>query len=364
MKTRNIRWMTLLLAVAMTVGASAQKNVLKAFDKMERAKEVVVKKVNNKTNDTRVPERWRCNVQEFHISKAEAARKHIARIDDAFSKDSKKDNVTYYIRMYALGEKPTDKEKDAYKKIIIKCDNASEEVVIGSDPSYHVIAMCFQSVTSAALRSVMALEWKQEPGYGYSVRTYEIEGQIVSLKEEPFFNWNTRHWRPAKTESSKDDVTTRMHFYRDTFDGEDNSENSALLLNMTEYLNTNWSKMSEVEQKMVIAILQEMSNRSKSKMHRDLIGQYGNTLKNGKGGNSDVIKRLELYVMDFHKSKVYNQQFKILESMRNYAKKLSKEGIDEKTINEAYELLIQFKYSVKVYNQQVMISDIISILEK
>lgn len=96
MKTRNIRWMMWLLMMAMVVSASAQKNVLKAFDKMENAKEVVVKKVSNKTNDLRMPGRWRCNVQEFHIPKAEVARKHIARIDEAFSKDSKKENVTYY----------------------------------------------------------------------------------------------------------------------------------------------------------------------------------------------------------------------------------------------------------------------------
>ncbi len=363
MKTRNIRWMMWLLMMAMVVSASAQKNVLKAFDKMENAKEVVVKKVSNKTNDLRMPGRWRCNVQEFHIPKAEVARKHIARIDEAFSKDSKKEDVTYYTRMYALGENPTDKEKEAYKKILVRCDDTSEEIVIGSDPLYHVIVMRCQSPTSAALRTVVALEWKREPGYGYSVRIYEIEGTVASLKEEPFFHWNT-YWRPVKTESRKDDITIRMHFYRDTYNGEDNSENSALLLNMTEYLNKHWNKTSEAEQKMVLAILQEMYDRSKARMHRDLIDQCFQTLKNGKGTDNEAVKRVKLYVDDYKACSTTYNKGQVLDDLKSYIRKLKQKGINENTSNDVYEHLVELRRIASTSYHQGVISDIVRILQK
>ena len=48
MKTRNTRWMMWMLMMAMAVGASAQKNVLKAFDKVKRGEGVIVESGTHK----------------------------------------------------------------------------------------------------------------------------------------------------------------------------------------------------------------------------------------------------------------------------------------------------------------------------
>ena len=71
MKTKNIRWIMWVLAMAMTTGISAQKTVLKAFDKMKDSKGVVVKKIIGATSPE--PGKWRSNVVEFQIPKMEDA---------------------------------------------------------------------------------------------------------------------------------------------------------------------------------------------------------------------------------------------------------------------------------------------------
>ena len=106
----------------------------------------------------------------------------------------------------------------------------------------------------------------------------------------PFYPYNQV---PVKKEQRTDNITTRMHFYRDTYNGEDNSDNSALLLNMTEYLNANWEKASETEQNMILLLLQDMAGRSKAKMHSDLINQCSSSLKDATRSDNEVVKRIE-----------------------------------------------------------------------
>ena len=361
MKTRNIRTMMLALVAAMAVNVSAQKSVLKAFDKMKDSKGVVVKKIIGATSPE--PGKWRSNVVEFQIPKMEDARKYIARIDEAFDKESQKGNVTYYTRMKALGENSTDQEKEAYKKIQVKCDLISMPVTIGLDPSYHAVVLRFH--TDAHHRTVVAMEWKMGPGFGCQGRLYEIAGENESLWEEPHFNpFYPYNQVPVKKEQRTDNITTRMHFYRDTYNGEDNSDNSALLLNMTEYLNANWEKASETEQNMILLLLQDMAGRSKAKMHSDLINQCSSSLKDATRSDNEVIKRIELYIEDFKACKQLYQKDEILDQVKQYVSTQVKSGLDAKTVNEVYERLLRLKQSATQLYQKDHVTDIVRLLEK
>ena len=361
MKTRNIRWMVLMLVAAIATDVVAQKSVLKAFDKMKDSKGVVVKKIIGATSPE--PGKWRSNVVEFQIPKMDDARKYIARIDEAFTKESQKGNVTYYTRMKALSERSTDQEKEAYKKIQVKCDLISIPVTIGMDPSYHAVVLRFH--TNAHYRTVVAMEWKMGPGFGCQGRLYEIEGMNESLWEEPHFPlFNPYNPVPAKKEQRTDNITTRMHFYRDTYDGEDNSDNSALLLNMTEYLNANWEKASETERNMILLILQDMAGRSKAKMHRDLINQCSSSLKDATRSDNEVIKRIELYIEDFKACKQLYQKDEILDQVKQYVSTQVKSGLDAKTVNEVYERLLRLKQSATQLYQKDHVADIVRLLEK
>lgn len=360
MKTRNIRWMVLMLVAAIATDVVAQKSVLKAFDKMKDSKGVVVKKIIGATSPE--PGKWRSNVVEFQIPKMEDARKYMDRIDEAFDKESQKRNVTYYTRMKALNERSTDQEKEAYKKIQVKCDLISIPVTIGSDPSYHAVVLRFH--TNAHYRTVVAMEWKMGPGFGCQGRLYEIEGMNESLWEEPHVPlFNPYYPVPAKKEQRTDNITTRMHFYRDTYNGEDNSDNSALLLNMTEFLNTHWEKASEAEKNMVFLILQDMAGRSKAKMHRYLINQCSSSLKDVNEVNSDVVKRMELYIKDIRACSTISQENAVLNQVKKYVSEQVKSGMDAKTANVVYKKLVLMKNAVSTLSQENYVTDITRLLE-
>lgn len=351
----------LMVVAAIATDAMAQKSVLKAFDKVKEAEGVIVEKVNNVMSPE--PGKWQFNVVEFRIPMN--GRKHIARVDEAFTKESKGDNVTYYVRMKALGENPTDAEKEAYKKIQVKYDHVSIPITIGLDPSYHTVVLRYQSGGANAARTVVAMEWKMEPGFGCLGRFYEIKGRNETLWEEPLVNpFQPYYQAPVKREQRNDNIATRMHFYRDTFDGEDNSENSALLLNMTEYLNTHWEKASEAERNMVLLILQDMAGRSKAKMHRDLINQCGQSLKDVKGTDSEIVKRMELYIKDFRACSSMYQKDEVLKQVENYVSAQVKSGMDAKTANEVYEQLLLLKRAALSMYQKDRVAKIVYLLEK
>ena len=366
MKTKNIRWIMWVLAMAMTTGISAQKTVLKAFDKMKDSKGVIIDKRNNVRSNE--PGAWSSEVIEFHITDMKEARKHIARIEEAFIKDSQKENVTYYTRMKALTENSTADEREAYKKIQVKCDLISMPVTIGLDPSYHAVVLRFH--TDAHHRTVVAMEWKMGPGFGCQGRLYEIAGKNESLWEEPHFNPFLPSYHAPVIEKRKDDIVTRMHFYRDNFNGEDDSDNSALLLNMTEYLNTNWEKASDSERNMIMVVLNDMHNRSRAEMHKSLIKQCENSLKTSKKESEVVVmgtkvkQRIALYQKDYLATTSQLQRSEILDNLQSYIVSLKKMVFDGRTINDVYDELISFKKKVTSQLQLSTLNDIIGIFLK
>ena len=370
MKTKNIRWIMWVLAMAMTTGMSAQKNVLNAFDKIIKSKGVIVDKRNNVRSNE--PGAWSSEVIEFHITDMKEARKHIARIEEAFIKDSQKGNVTYYTRMKALTENSTAAEREAYKKIQVKYDHVSVPITIGIDPSYDAIVLRCQSGAPNMSRTVVAIEWKTTPGRGCQGRLYEIRGKNESLWEESSFNPNPflPPYQVPVIEKRKDDIVTRMHFYRDNFNGEDDSDNSALLLNMTEYLNTNWEKASDSERNMIMVVLNDMHNRSRAEMHKNLIKQCENSLKTSKKESEVVVmgtkvkQRIALYQKDYLATTSQLQRSEILDNLQSYIVSLKKMVFDGRTINDVYDELISFKKKVTSQLQLSTLNDIIGIFLK
>ena len=368
MKTKNIRWIMWVLAMAMTTGISAQKTVLKAFDKMKDSKGVIIDKRNNVRSNE--PGARSSEVIEFHIPDMKEARKHMARIEEAFIKDSQKENVTYYTRMKALTDNSTAEEREAYKKIQVKGDHVSIPITIGIDPSYNVIVLRCQSGASNMSRTVVAIEWKTTPGRGCQGRLYEIKGKNGSLWEEASFNPFLPSYHAPVIEKRKDDIVTRMHFYRDNFNGEDDSDNSALLLNMTEYLNTNWEKASDSERNMIMVVLNDMHNRSRAEMHKNLIKQCENSLKSLKISKEMIVmwtkvkQRIALYQKDYLATTSQLQRSEILDNLQSYIVSLKKMEFDGRTVNDVYEELISFKKKITSQLQQNTLNDIISIFLK
>ena len=206
------------------------------------------------------------------------------------------------------------------------------------------------------------MEFKKMANGRVDVRLYEIEGVNCRLMEDtPKVDHD--HVAPMP-HIRKDDIITRMHFYRDTYNGEDNSDNSALLLNMTEYLNANWEKASDAQQNMIQLILQDMAERSKAKMHRDLISQCGLSLKNANGADSDVVRRMELFIKDFKTCNQLYQKDEVLSKVQRYVSTQIKNGMDSQTANKVYDLLITLKISANQLYQKDQVAAIVRLLEK
>ncbi len=363
MKTRNIRTMMLALVAAMAVNVSAQKSVMQAFDKIRKAKGVVVLSVDNKKSESVAPALpWRCKIMELSIPKAKDAAVVMPQLYKAFLEDSEREGVSYYAELPPLAYNATPEAKAARKKIAVNYADERPPVIIGEDPSYEVWVLRCSSKAHLNGRVVVAMEFKKMANGRVDVRLYEIEGVNCRLMED---TPKVPHGDVVPMpQIRKDDIITRMHFYRDTYNGEDNSDNSALLLNMTEYLNANWEKASDAQQNMIMLILQDMAGRSKAKMHRDLINQCGRSLKNANGADNDVVRRIELYIEDIKACTTMSQENEVLKQVKSYVSAQVRSGMDAKTANAVYEKLIQMKKALTTMYQENEVANIVRLLEK
>ena len=135
-------------------------------------------------------------------------------------------------------------------------------------------------------------------------------------------------------------------------------------MNMTEYLNANWEKASETERNMILLILQDMAGRSKAKMHRDLINQCERSLKETKGVEREIVRRIELYIKDFRACTSLLQRNEVVEQVYKFVSTQVKNGMDTKTANEVYERLLQLKNSATSLLQRNRVAETIALLEK
>ena len=133
---------------------------------------------------------------------------------------------------------------------------------------------------------------------------------------------------------------------------------------MSEYLNANWEYASKAQQNMISLILQDMAERSKAKMHRDLINQCGRSLKNAKVEENEVVKRIELYIEDIKACTTLYQENEVLKQVKSYVSAQVRSGMDSKTANAVYEKLILMKKAVTTMYQENEVADIVRLLEK
>ena len=139
MKTSNIRYAAILLATLMSLNLSAQKNVLKQFEKLKTAKGVTVTNSSREQGmeDESPALSWRCNVVEFKVSKVYGASLMMKELQAAFEQDSQDPDVTYFGEMKGLSERATDEERAKYKKTIVRYNAKDDPIVLGANTTYN-----------------------------------------------------------------------------------------------------------------------------------------------------------------------------------------------------------------------------------
>lgn len=99
-------------------------------------------------------------------------------------------------------------------------------------------------------------------------------------------------------------------------------------------------------------------------MHRDLINQCSSSLKDIKGTDSDIVKRMELYIRDFRACTSLYQRDEVLGQVEKYVSAQVQSGMDAKTANEVYEQLLLLKLAASTLYQKDRVAKIVRLLEK
>jgi hypothetical protein len=133
MKTTNIRYATLLLAAVMSLNMSAQKNVLKAFEKFKNSRVVAITNTVREQGKTSTSDPWRCNIMEFRFFKGDGVLSRMKELQDAFEQDSQDKDVTYYGQMKGLPENASEADKAKYKKTVVRYNDQDDPIVIGEN---------------------------------------------------------------------------------------------------------------------------------------------------------------------------------------------------------------------------------------
>ena len=332
MRTSNIRCAALVVAAALSLNVSAQKNVLKAFEKFKTSKGVTITNSTHEQgqeNESRA-QSWRCNVTEFKVWKGSGITFKMKALQEAFEKDSKDPDVTYYGQMKGLDEDATEEEKAKYKKTMVRYNSTDAPVVIGSNTAYNVLVLRSKS-KQPNYRVVVAVEWRLDEQYGCVGTLYEIEGRnnlmrasIVSAADE---------------EKGGDDIVTRMTFYRESYTYQDNADNTALLLNMLDYLTAHAAETTENERALAFAVIKDMGSNSPVIMHKGILEQCWKVLE-GNEAHNEVIARLEEYRGEFKKEPYYPEKDKVLRRMAEY---LRKQTLDAATFSAVRKLLADWR---------------------
>ena len=249
MKTTNIRYATLLLAAVMSLNMSAQKNVLKAFEKFKNSRVVAITNTVREQGKTSTSDPWRCNIMEFRFFKGDGVLSRMKELQDAFEQDSQDKDVTYYGQMKGLPENASEADKAKYKKTVVRYNDQDDPIVIGENTTYNVLVLRSNSKDHPGNRIVVATEWKVDDHSSYCIgKLYEIEGPKDFVK--PAYDIVVESADTAVVDSMywEESFTTRMTFYRDNFTLMYNPKNTALMTDMWNYLNTiKWGGSQEIQ---------------------------------------------------------------------------------------------------------------------
>lgn len=366
MKTRNIRYAALLLAAIMSLNASAQKNVLKAFEKFKNSKDVTITNTVREQGKTNTLNPWRCNIMEFKVFKGAGVTFKMKELQDAFELDSQDKDVTYYGQMKGLPENATEAEKAKYKKTIVRYSDEDDPVVIGENTTYNVLVLRSNSKDHPGNRIVVATEWKMDSHSSYCIgNLYEIEGPSDFVR--------TATTATAGEGMEQNDFITRMTFYRDNYKFSDRAEDRALLLNMLDYLTTKSPTISENERAITRNILREMELGRDGEvspsivMNQNVITQCFQVLEPRTGDMVDgalVMERLDSYYKEFRRETIMTMKQQILNRMAEYIRAQQEKGMSDATFNKVVKILGDWKGSCTIMTHKQYISNVLLNLER
>ncbi|MDE7455849.1 MAG: hypothetical protein K2M96_03985 [Prevotella sp.] len=362
MKTTNIRCATLVVATALSLTVSAQKNVLKAFEKFRTSKGVTV--TGSTCESEKSPMAWRCNIVEFKVAGGagtapawQAAK--MEALQRAFEKDSHDKTVTYFSQMEALGEKATEEEKARYKKTTVRYNATADPIVLGANTSNNVVVLRCKSKHSI-YRTVVALEWRQDEQNGCVGTFYEIEGHNDLVRANTV--------SAADDEKGGDNIIARMNFYHDNYTGEETTANKALLLNMLEYLSSDATYATEREKGIAETVLRVMAAATTSKIQQGIMEQCMQGLRHlkaaaptGSASRNEIMARLELYYQEWKSERVYASQKQVRQRLTEY---LLKHKLDADTFAVVHKGLLKWCNEMIVYAEKDEMHKLIAELER
>ena len=378
MKTSNIRYAAILLAILMSLNMSAQKNVLKQFEKLKTAKGVTVTNSSREQGmeDESPALSWRCNVVEFKVSKVYGASLMMKELQAAFEQDSQDPDVTYFGEMKGLSERATDEERAKYKKTIVRYNAKDDPIVLGANTTYNVLVLRCKS-GRVNHRIVVATEWKMDAQNNVVGSLYEIEGPndfvrtaTASAADQEADLMEVDTLTADMEDVGRIDFITRMTFYRDNFTLMYNPSNSALMTDMFNFVRARADELTANERSVGRAILDEMAgDRAVSAAALSYLRMidYCKGVLTPKGGAVDerlVLERLDSYFQEWRKETVYNEQMKIFNRMAEYIRAQQEKGLSENTFNRVVKVLGNWKSSCTVYNQKEFISSLLTSMEK
>ncbi len=378
MKKSNIRYAAILLATLMSLNLSAQKNVLKQFEKLKAAKGVTITNSSREQGmeDESPALSWRCNVVEFKVSKVYGASLMMKELQAAFEQDSQDPDVTYFGEMKGLSERATDEERAKYKKTIVRYNAKDDPIVLGANTTYNVLVLRCKS-GRVNHRIVVATEWKMDAQNNVVGSLYEIEGSndfvrtaTASAADEETDLMEVDTLTADMEDVGRIDFITRMTFYRDNFTLMYNPSNSALVTDMFNFVRARADELTTDERSVGRAILDEMAgDRAVSAAALSYLRMidYCKGVLTPKGGAVDerlVLERLDSYFQEWRKETVYNEQMKIFNRMAEYIRAQQEKGLSENTFNRVVKVLGNWKSSCTVYNQKEFISSLLTSMEK
>ena len=378
MKTSNIRYAAILLATLMSLNMSAQKNVLKQFEKLKTAKGVTVTNSSREQGmeDENQALSWRCNVVEFKASKVYGASLMMKELQAAFEQDSQDPDVTYFGEMKGLSERATDEERAKYKKTIVRYNAKDDPIVLGANTTYNVLVLRCKS-GRVNHRIVVATEWKMDAQNNVVGSLYEIEGPndfvrtaTASAADQEADLMEVDTLTADMEDVSRIDFITRMTFYRDNFTLMYNPSNSALVTDMFNFVRARADELTANERSVGRAILDEMAgDRAVSAAALSYLRMidYCKGVLTPKGGAVDerlVLERLDSYFQEWRKETVYVEHMKILNRMAEFIRAQQEKGLSENTFNRVVKFLGNWKSSCTVYTQKEFISSLLTSMEK
>lgn len=368
MKTRNIRCAMLLVAAALSLNASAQKNVLKAFEKFKTSKGVTIKNTTKEQGDNNTATPWRCNVVDFKVWKGSGMTFKMKALQEAFEKDSKDKNVTYFGQQQGLDENATEEEKGKYKKTSVRYNATDSPIVIGSNTAYNVLVLRSTSKEHPDNRIVLATEWRLDEQYGCIGTLYEIEGPS-SLVRANTVAADTLKYEGSVTYAAGDDLIARMTFYRDTYDSQhpDTYENNALLLNMLEYLSSHAADATENEKAVALAVVEDMSQNTTVIMHKGILKHCQHVLegmnwKEMEKNMKSIEERMDSYIQEFRETTYIPEKEKIIKRMQSWLR--GQQNMDDATIEMVRDRLLEWKKNCTYIPNSEQIGNVLKELER